>query len=217
MADWATITSAGTAAGTLVLALATFSSVRSANRAARVAERSLQVGLRPLLLPSRFEDPVVKVNFLDEHLMHARGGMGAVDEAEGNFYMVMSVRNAGSGLAILHGWFLPQEPEGNRAEWATTMTPPEPEQFRRLNRDIYVAGNDVGFWQGALRDSQDPCYPAVRKAVEDRTALLVDLLYGDQDGGQRTISRFRLSVRGEGPERLATVARHWFLDRADPR
>ena len=216
MTDWATIATAGTAVGTLVLAGATFSSVRSANMAARVAERSLQVGLRPLLLPSRFEDPVVKVNFLDEHLMHARGGMGEVDEADGRFYMVMSVRNAGSGLAILHGWFLPQEPE-DRAEWASNMIPPEPEQFRRLNRDIYVPGNDIGFWQGALRDPQDPCYPTVRKALHDRTPLMVDLLYGDQDGGQRTISRFRLTPRQEGTERLASVARHWFLDRDDPR
>jgi hypothetical protein len=216
MADWATITSAGTAAGTLVLAFATFSSVRSANKAARVAERSLQVGLRPLLLPSRFEDPVVKVNFLDEHLMPVRGGMGAVEEADGNLYMVMGLRNAGSGLAILHGWFLPVEPE-DRAEWSANMVPPEPDQFRRLNRDIYVPGNDIGFWQGALRDPQDPCYPTVRAALDYRAPLLVDLLYGDQDGGQRTISRFRLTPYQDGPERLASVARHWFLDRDDPR
>ncbi len=216
MADWATIASAGTAAGTLVLAAATFSSVRSANRAARVAERSLQVGLRPLLLPSRFEDPVLKVNFLDEHLMHARGGMGAVEEQDGNLYMIMGLRNAGSGLAILHGWFLPLLPE-DRAEWAANMTHPEPDQFRRLNRDIWVAGNDVGFWQGALRDPQDPCYPTVQGAVDHRSPLLVDLLYGDQDGGQRTISRFQLTAREDSTERLATVARHWFLDRDDPR
>jgi hypothetical protein len=216
MADWATITSAATAGGTLVLALATFSSVRSANKAARVAERSLQVGLRPLLLPSRIEDPVVKINFIDEHMVHVRGGMGALEEVDGNLYMVMGLRNAVPGLAILHGWFLPQSPE-DLAEWASTMTPPEPEQFRRLNRDIYVPGNDIGFWQGALRDPQDPCYPGVRAALDNRGPLTVDLLYGDQDGGQRTISRFRLTARQEGPERLASVARHWFLDRADPR
>ena len=39
--DWVTISALATAGGTLVLALATFASVRSANRAARVAERSL--------------------------------------------------------------------------------------------------------------------------------------------------------------------------------
>ena len=216
MTDWATIASAATAGGTLVLAFATFSSTRSANKAARIAERSLQVGLRPVLMPSRFEDPGMKVNFLDEHLVHLRGGMGVVEEDDGNLYMVMGLRNAGAGLAVLHGWFIPQEPE-DRAGWAVNMGPPEPDQFRRLNRDIYVPGGDIGFWQGALRDPQDPCYPGVRAALDDRGPLMVDLLYGDQDGGQRTISRFRLTVRGEGPERLATVARHWFLDRADPR
>ena len=55
MADWVTISSLATAGdrwrplatagGTLVLAVATFSSVRSANRSARVAERSLLAGL----------------------------------------------------------------------------------------------------------------------------------------------------------------------------
>ena len=51
--DWASIASLATAAGTLVLAVATFAAVRSANRAARAAEQSLLVGLRPLLVPSR--------------------------------------------------------------------------------------------------------------------------------------------------------------------
>ena len=51
MADWATISALATAGGTLVLAVATFASVRSGNRAARLAERSLELGLRPLLMP----------------------------------------------------------------------------------------------------------------------------------------------------------------------
>jgi len=41
--NWVTISSLATAAGTMILAVATFASVRSANNAARVAERSLQV------------------------------------------------------------------------------------------------------------------------------------------------------------------------------
>src|ERR1700692_4305776 len=56
MADWVTISALATAGGTLVLAVATFSSVRSANRAARAAERSLLAGLRPVLLASRLQD-----------------------------------------------------------------------------------------------------------------------------------------------------------------
>jgi hypothetical protein len=55
--DWTTISSLATAAGTLVLGVATFASVRSANRAARAAEGSLLAGLRPLLVPSRLQDP----------------------------------------------------------------------------------------------------------------------------------------------------------------
>ncbi len=45
MADWVTISSLATAGGTLVLAVATFGSVKSANRAARIAELSLLSGL----------------------------------------------------------------------------------------------------------------------------------------------------------------------------
>jgi hypothetical protein len=52
---WANISALATGFGTLVLAVATFAAVRSANRAARAAERSLLAGLRPLLVPSRLE------------------------------------------------------------------------------------------------------------------------------------------------------------------
>ena len=61
MTDWTTIASLATAGGTLVLALATFASVRSANRSARLAEYSMQIGIRPLLMPSRLEDVAQKI------------------------------------------------------------------------------------------------------------------------------------------------------------
>ena len=48
-----------------MLAVATFSSVKSANRSARVAERSLLAGVRPVLIPSREDDPVQHVRFGD--------------------------------------------------------------------------------------------------------------------------------------------------------
>lgn len=52
MADWQTVCSLATAGGPLVLAVATFSAVRSSNHSARVAEESLMAGLHPLLVPS---------------------------------------------------------------------------------------------------------------------------------------------------------------------
>ena len=68
MADWATIAEVGTAAGTLVLAFATFGATRSANRSARIAERAFEARLRPVLVPSRVEDPAEKIMWGDNHL-----------------------------------------------------------------------------------------------------------------------------------------------------
>jgi hypothetical protein len=68
MADWSTAASLATAVGTLVLACATFVAVRAANRAARVAEYSMQIGIRPLLMPSRLEDPIQKIMWGDERI-----------------------------------------------------------------------------------------------------------------------------------------------------
>ena len=78
--DWGTIASLATAGGTLVLAVATFSSVRSANRAARVAELSLLEGLRPVLVPSRRQDPPEKISFVDQHWLRVDGGEGVADQ-----------------------------------------------------------------------------------------------------------------------------------------
>lgn len=51
MIDWATASSQPTAGGTLLLAVATFASVRPADRYARVAEQPLRAGLRPVDRP----------------------------------------------------------------------------------------------------------------------------------------------------------------------
>jgi CHASE1-domain containing sensor protein len=44
----------------------------------------------------------------------------------------------------------------------------------------------------------------------------VDLLYGDHEGGQRTIRRFVFNSREDG-QSIVVVARHGNLDRPDPR
>jgi hypothetical protein len=45
---------------------------------------------------------------------------------------------------------------------------------------------------------------------------MVDLLYGDHEGGQRTISRFSLAPSEDGSW-LAAVSHHWNIDRDQPR
>ncbi len=210
MADWVTISALATAGGTLVLAGATFASVRSANRAARVAEESLLAGIRPLLMPSRLEDAPIKVSFVDEH--HARvPGSGGIAEATGAaIYLAISVRNAGNGIAVLHGW-------GVELDSPITQTESPPlDAFRRLTRDIYIAAGDVSFWQGALRDPAEPEFARLGELITARERIVLDLLYGDHQGGQRVISRFSLLPRDDGGW-LAVVARHWNIDRPDPR
>lgn len=91
MADWAMISALTTGGGTLVLAVATFASVRTANRASRVAERSLLAGLRPLLMPSKPDDPTLKVGFIDNHFVAVPGGSATVEVTESVVYLSMSV------------------------------------------------------------------------------------------------------------------------------
>jgi len=210
--DWTTVASLATAVGTLVLAAATFVSVRSANRAARVAERTLLAGIRPLLVPSRPEDPEQKIGFADNRWVRVAGGQAATDVSDEAVYFVVSLRNVGSGLGVLHGWrFVPDRllsSDGDR--------PPPVAEFHRLMRDIYISAGELGFWQGAFRDPADPAFAAACDAVTTRHQVTIDLLYGDYEGGQRVISRFGLIPVGED-RWLSSVSRHWNLDRPDPR
>src|SRR5439155_13896974 len=143
MADWVTISSLATAGGTLVLAGATFASVRSANRASRVAERSLLTGLRPLLVPSRLEDAPLKVGFVDGKWLHVPGSCGAAETSDEAVYLAISLRNVGTGIAALHGWRFAVGRDTSRDHR-------EPSEFTRLGRDLYVAAGDVGFWHGTF-------------------------------------------------------------------
>ena len=132
-----TTASLATAAGTLVLAIATFASVRSANRAARTAERSLLEGLRPVMVASRLQDPPEKIAFIDDHWVRVEGGHAAVEVTDEAIYLAIGLRNVGSGIGVLDGWhFTPERLSGETAQ-------PDPSSFRRLTRDIYVPAGDV--------------------------------------------------------------------------
>lgn len=208
MADWVTISSLATAGGTMVLAIATFASVRSANQSARVAERSLLAGLRPVLVPSRAEDPPERVTFYDRGFT-VDGGGAHFDEVDGRFYMAIPLRNVGAGLAVLHGWHV-----GPRRELSRDHA--DPESFRLLQRDLYVAPGDTGYWQGAIRDPDDELRPTLAQAMAEGNGIVVEVMYGDHEGGQRTISRFGLLAAEDGGWNC-TVLRHWRLDGVDPR
>jgi hypothetical protein len=246
--DWATTISAlATGVGTLVLAVATFGAVRSANRAARIAEASRAAGMRPVLMHSRLQDAGQKIVFGDRRWLGVLGGGATVVVTDEAIYMVVSLRNAGTGMGILHGWRL-------RVGRHYEREAPPLAEFTPQTRDMYVAPGDIGFWQGALRDPRVPEFAEIMKAVADREMLSLDILYGDFEGGQRVISRFTLEppsadprlaerqaawlldaeppgagapgagLAARGPARgvpegamIASVARHWNVDRPDPR
>jgi len=214
--DWPTIASLATAAGTLVLAVATFSSVRFGQRSTRIAERStaiaeraLLLGLRPVLAPARITDPPESVRFGEGRMVSVSGGMAGVEREGESFYFVIPLRNVGNGLAVLQGWrFLAARPN--------VHVHADPADHRPQTRDLYVPAGDTGFWQGAIRDAEDPFREGLHEAFDAGEILTVDLLYGDHEGGQLTISRFILTREPDGQWRPGVV-RHWPLEAIDPR
>lgn len=205
MTDWSTLASLATAAGTLVLAVATFSSVRSANRSARVAEQAFRVALRPVLAPSRPDDPTQKIMFADRHWARLEGGAGVLDVTPDAIYLAMSLRNVGNGIAVIEGWKV-------YPEQLTTATPwPEPGELTAQTRSLLIPPGDVSFWQGALRDPTDPLFEAVAQGIKEG-AIGVDLLYADHEGGQEAMSRFAVVRAGED-RWWVSMARHHAVTR----
>ncbi len=210
MTDWATISSLATGGGTLVLAVATFASVRSANRSARVAELALKEQRRPVLVQSRLDDPNQKIMFGDGHWVSAAGSSGVAEVVDGTVYLAMSLRNVGAGIGVLTSWAVRTGRQYARHEHS------DDGEFRALTRDLYIPAGDIGLWQGALREETDALRGEIAGAVSGREPITVELMYTDQVGGQRTISRFGLTPVGE-ENWLTSVTRHWYLDGGGPR
>jgi hypothetical protein len=173
----------------------------------------LLAGLRPVLVPSRLEDPPDKISWADNHWTRLSGGRASIELVDGNIYMAMSLRNVGAGIAVLQGWhptpdYRPGQPHA------------EVDRFRRQGRDLYVPAGGVGFWQGAVRDRDDAFHGGLVAAILERRRFAIELLYSDHEGGQRTVSLFSVAPRDAGDDAdqwLCSVARHWNLDRPDPR
>ena len=89
------------------------------------------------------------------------------------------------------------------------------EEFTPQNLDIYVAPGDNGLWLSVLRDPAADIFQAVTEAVKAGETLVVNLLYGDFEGGQRVITQFTLRHTNE--RWLAHATRHFNVDRPDPR
>jgi hypothetical protein len=126
----------------------------------------------------------------------------------------MSLRNVGAGMAVIHGWHA--EPDlalGLTDHFAV-------ESFRPQGRDLYVPPGDSSFWQGAFREGDPDDRVRFGEVIGRREPLTIELLYGDLEGGQRTISRFTVVPFGDESDPsnwIVSVTRHWNLDNHDPR
>jgi hypothetical protein len=167
-------------------------------------------------VPSHEDDPVQRIGFGDRVVVTVPGHGGAIEVANGNIYMAIALRNGGQGLAVLHGWrVFVLDADGSNSPSVQEM--PSLDEFRRQQRDLFIPAADVGFWQGAIRDQDDPDYGRVCEAVEAGQRVMLDLLYGDHEGGQRTIARFGVSPWPDIEGERAEVVRYFNIDRADPR
>jgi hypothetical protein len=127
----------------------------------------------------------------------------------GIVYLALSVRNSGTGVAVIQGWY------PHTDAYASNPGFPAVDDFRRQTRDLYIGAGDIGFWQAALRDA-DEVQAAMGALVEAHERFSIDLLYSDLEGGQRTMTRFGF-MPGEQLAWLGSVTRHSNVDRDDPR
>jgi hypothetical protein len=88
-------------------------------------------GQRPLLVGSRMGDADQKVQFAEGNWLEVPGGDASAKIVDSAIYLAASVRNVGTGLAVLHGWHILLEQPNER-------THPPLEEFIPQIRDIYV-------------------------------------------------------------------------------
>jgi hypothetical protein len=212
MTDWAAW---GTSVGTLVLAGATFAAVRSSNRSARIAERSLLAGLRPTLTTPQQTDPSIQVQFADGRVFETGSRDALVRCENGIIYLAFQLRNGGAGVAHLFGYQLEPESADRAAQDPRGLARhrrgdpvPDPTTFAEQQRDLYVAAGELGHWQAALRDPTAELYRATSEAIASLGRITVDLLYGDIEDRQPTITRFVL-LPSEQDKWRCDVSQHW--------
>ena len=130
--------------------------------------------------------------------------------------MAMSLQNVGTGIAVILGWRVDAghiiKPNASLEELqADPVGSSRPIHFSSPNPRLVFAPHDLSFWQAAIRTPGDPDRARIEAAIAGPDPLLIDLLYGDQEGGQRTISRFSIARYGGADDGwFPAVVNHWY-------
>jgi hypothetical protein len=216
MTAWLALADIGTAAGTVVLAAVTFIAVRASVRSTRIAERALLAGQRPVLAPAGPQDPAESVQFADGRVFPVGNGQALATRDADVIYLAIPLCNVGAGLAVLRGYQLSGEPASHVAEDPRGPArhlrgdiEPQPRTFSPQQRDLLISTRRAGFWQAALRDPQTLLHQEVAQAIDTGGRVTVDVLYGDHESGQPSITRFVLLP--EGGSWRCDATRHWSL------
>src|SRR5262249_61058216 len=107
-------------------------------------------------------------------------------------YLAIGLRNVGSGMALLHAWYVIPDRVVTYEDHA------DPELFRRLSIDLFVPAGGAGYWESAVREVEGELRSPLLDVVAERRPFTVEILYGDQHGGQRMISRFVVLPASDG-------------------
>ena len=129
-----------------------------------------------------------KVRWMDDHWARLDGGRWTAELVDGSVYLAISIRNVGSGLAVPFGLGRHTGAGDHPGPTRRAGGVPAPNVCT-----LDAAPSDFGFWEAAIPSADqpdDPDYPWLSRAVASHDAFTIELLYGDHDGGQRTITRF---------------------------
>ena len=159
----------------------------------------------------------MEIQFADGRVFETGFGDALVRCKAGVIYLALQLRNGGAGVAHLEGYRLEPEPAQSVIEDPRGIArhrrgdpAPDPSTFIEQQRDLYIAAGDLGFWQAALRDPAVELYATMSRAITSLGRVTIDLLYGDIEGGQSTITRFVL-LPSQSDKWRCDVTHHWLL------
>jgi hypothetical protein len=160
-------------------------------------------------------DPAVDVQFADGQVFETGWGDALLRRRDGVIYLALQLRNGGAGVAHLVAYRLEPEPAGTVTQDPRGLArhrrgdpSPDPSTFTEQQRDLYIPAGELGHWQAALRDPTTELYTTMGEAITTLGRVTIDLLYGDIEDGQATITRFVL-LPGEQNKWRCDVTHHW--------
>ena len=120
---------------------------------------------------------------MDNHWARLEGGQATVEFVDGSIYLAISLRNVGPGLAVPFGWSSWRGRPLSISTHATLRT----SACRRATSTWSFRHRVLA---GRHPRHDDPDFAWLSTAIVNAEAFTLEILYGDHEGGQRTITRF---------------------------